>query len=159
MKNVLVPIDFSDVTDDLIATARTLGEAFGSVLRLLHVAPADPSIAHSKSWPQEVRDEFAKELQTEHRQLQGYAEDLEAAGLHAKAILTRGNVVDVILEVAQKTDTDLIVLGSHPKGAFAELLPHSIVRSVARKAQCKVMIVPRLAPEGKAKEAPPKATS
>lgn len=142
MDNILIPIDFSDLTDLAVEQVIPLGKAFGSMVRVLHVAPPEPSFASSKSWPQEVRDEMAKELHTEHSALETLAQRLQESGLQAKAIMARGDVTDTILEVAERTHTNLIVLGSHQHGAFYELLPRSIIKGVLRRAACPVMVVP-----------------
>lgn len=142
MKNLLVPIDFSDMTERVVARAGDVALAFGSTVRLLHVAAPDPSIASSRMWPQEVRDELAKELLSEHGEIEDYAELLKARGIEAKALLARGDIADTILEFAEKTETDLIIVGSHRKGAFAELLPRSVVKGLLRRTLCPVMVVP-----------------
>lgn len=145
MRNILVPIDFSDVTASVVAHAREQARAFGATVRLLHVAPPDPAFASSVDWPQEVRDGFARELQAEHRDLEAIAERLRAAGVETKALLTRGAVVDSILELAASTDTDLIVMGAHAHGTLAQFLPRSVVKNTVRRANCAVLVVPHAA--------------
>lgn len=147
MHNLLVPIDFSDITQRVVQQAAELARTFGGTIRLLHVAPPDPSFAHASGWPQEVRDELAKELMDEHRQMEAIAESLHQQGLSAKALLTRGDVAERILELARKTQTDLIILGARRKGALAELIPGSVLRSVLRQASCPVLVLPEGADE------------
>lgn len=143
MKNILVSVDFSDVTDLVVEHAATIAEAFGSTVRLLHVAPPDPAFASSKAWPQEVRDELARELFGEHEVLEQLAEMLEERGLRAKSLINRGNVVDTILEIAKRTHTDLIIVGSRTHGAFFQLAPRSIVKGLISRSKCPVMVVPQ----------------
>lgn len=143
MKNILVSVDFSDVTDLVVDRAAAVAEAFGSTIRLLHVAPPDPAFVSSKTWPQEVRDELAKELSGEHDVLKQLANHLEDRGLDAKSLIDRGAVVDKILEIAERTQTDLIVVGSRTHGAFFQLAPRSIVKGLIGRAQCPVMVIPQ----------------
>lgn len=147
MQKILVALDFSDLTDLVIEKTIAIAQAFGASVRLLHVAAPDPAFASSKGWPQEVRDEFARELQAEHRQLQQQADALQAAGIDAKAILARGPVVETLLEYVRKSDVDLIVLGAHKHGAFFELLERSVVKGIIRKANCPVIVIPEPLPE------------
>lgn len=142
MRNILVPIDFSDVTEAVIAHARAQARAFGGTLRLLHVAPPDPAFADSVDWPQEVRDGLARELLAEHRDLENLARDLRDEGFDAKAFLTRGSVADSILDVALRTETDLIVMGSHHHGALAQFLPGSVIKNTVRRAPCPILVIP-----------------
>ena len=143
MDNILVSVDFSDITDLLIDRAAALAEAFGSTVRLLHVAPPDPAFASSKAWPQEVRDELARELFGELDVLKQLARQLEERGLKARAIIDRGAVVDKILEAAERTETDLIVVGSRTHGAFFQLAPRSIVKGLISRSICPVMVIPQ----------------
>ena len=143
MKNILVSIDFSEVTDLVVDRAAEIADAFGSTVRLLHVAPPDPAFASSKAWPQEVRDELAKELFGEHDVLEELAARLEERGLEAKSLLDRGAVVDKIIEIARRTETDLIVVGSRTHGAFFQLAPRSIVKGLISRSQCAVLVVPQ----------------
>lgn len=143
MKNILVSVDFSDITELLVERASAIARAFDSTVRLLHVAPADPAFASSKAWPQEVRDELAKELFGEHDILKDLARGLEERGIDAKALVDRGPVVETVLKIAEKTNTDLIIVGSKAHGAFFHLTPRSVVKGIISKAHCAVMIIPQ----------------
>ncbi len=148
MKNILVSVDFSEVTDLAVEHAAAVAQAFDSTVRLLHVAPPDPAFASSKAWPQEVRDELARELFGEHEILKELAGRLEEQGLRAKSLIDRGPVVDRILEIAQRTETDLIIVGSRTHGAFFQLSPRSVVKGLISRANCAVMVVPQPIPSG-----------
>ncbi len=143
MKNILVSIDFSEVTELLVDRAAEMGKAFSSTVRLLHVAPPDPAFASSKAWPQEVRDQLAKELHEEHDRLRELAARLESEGLHVKVLMDRGSIVETILEIAAKTKSELIMLGSRTHGAFFQLAPRSIVKGIISRSSCPVMVVPQ----------------
>lgn len=143
MKNILVSIDFSDITDLLVDRALDVGKAFSSTVRLLHVAPPDPAFASSKAWPQEVRDELAKELFEEHHRLQELASRLKNEGLPVKILMDRGSIIESILEIASRTDTELIMLGSRTHGAFFHLAPRSIVKGIISRSHCPVMVIPQ----------------
>ena len=143
MKNILVSIDFSDITDLLVDRALDVGKAFGSTVRLLHVAPPDPAFASSKAWPQEVRDELAKEFHEEHDLLRDLAARVEKEGLTAKVLMDRGSIVETILGIAAKTNSDLIMLGSRTHGAFFQLAPRSIVKGIISRSHCPVLIIPQ----------------
>lgn len=142
MKNILVPVDFSGATVHAIRAAHRLATVFGGTVRLFHVAPPDPAFAHSRSWPQEVRDEMAKELKKEHDQLREIAAELEAAGIPTKSIATRGPIAETILSYAGEVHADVIVMASRKEGALSQFLPRSVIRGVLKKATCPVVVVP-----------------
>lgn len=143
MKNILVSVDFSEITELLVERAAAIAAAFDGTVRLLHVAPPDPAFASAKTWPQEVRDELAKELFEEHEELRLLAQSLEQQGVPAKILMDRGPVVDTIIDIAARTESDLIMLGSRTHGAFFQLAPRSIVKGIISRSSCPVMVVPQ----------------
>lgn len=142
MNDILVPVDFSESTERVVETAAALAQAFGGVVRLVHVAAPDPDFVGYDAGPPAVRDQVAAELRSEHRALQGLAEGLRARGVEAKALLLRGPTVETILSEAGDADADVIVLGSHGRGRIARALLGSVSEGVLRGASCPVMIIP-----------------
>jgi nucleotide-binding universal stress UspA family protein len=145
MKNILVPVDFSEITEPVVATARALAQAFSAKLWLLHVAAPDPDFVGYDVGPQSVRDQVASHLREEHRDLQEEAVRLRDGGVEAVALLIQGPTVEKILAEAERIGADLIVLGSHGHGAVYRSLLGSVSESVLRRAACPITIVPRSA--------------
>lgn len=142
MRGVLVPIDFSEATDRVVEWATRLAECFGSPLWLLHVAAPNPDFVGYEAGPDVVRDQRAAELREEHRELQTRADALRARGIDATALLVQGPTVEKILSEAERLDADLIVVGSHGRGAFFRALLGSVSEGVLRGARCPVTILP-----------------
>jgi nucleotide-binding universal stress UspA family protein len=142
MRSILVPIDFSDATDRVVGWAAVQAECFGCRLRLLHVAAPDPDFVGYEPGPDNVRDRRASELREEHRELQQRAEALRARGLEAQAQLIQGPTVETILAEAGSHEVDLIVMGSHGRGALTRALLGSVSEGVLRGARCPVTILP-----------------
>jgi nucleotide-binding universal stress UspA family protein len=97
---------------------------------------ADFELEHKK----EVKDQillrlhaFAKEELVDH------PEDIERiAGIEVH----HGHPVEQILEMADRIDADLIVLGSHGKGKLKYAFLGSVAEKVLRKTERPAMIVP-----------------
>jgi len=142
MRNILVPIDFSAISAPVIETAKTLAECFSSRLWLIHVASPDPDFVGYDAGPQSVRDQVAEHLRGEHQQLQTAAAELREAGIDAKALLVQGPTAEKILSEAEAHAADLIVMGSHGRGAMHRALMGSVSERVLRKADCPVTILP-----------------
>jgi nucleotide-binding universal stress UspA family protein len=62
--------------------------------------------------------------------------------LDATALLVQGPTVETILEEATRLNADLIILGSHGRGAAIQLLVGSVSGGVLQKSKCPVLIVP-----------------
>jgi nucleotide-binding universal stress UspA family protein len=56
-------------------------------------------------------------------------------------VVKTGEAVNRILEQAQQTGCDLIVMGTHGQGKFAEALMGSTARRVVRRSRTPVLVV------------------
>jgi len=139
---ILVPIDFSDATDAVVAWAAELAERFRSRLWLLHVAAPDPDFVGYEVGPESVRSQRAAKLRSEHRELQDRTEALRERGIDAQALLVQGPTVEKILSEAASLEADLIVMGSHGRGAVGRALLGSVSAGVLHAARCPVTILP-----------------
>lgn len=140
MKRIVIPIDFSDVTDRVIEFVVPLANAFEAKLWLVHVAQPHPdfnglSLAQAEDW----RDISVLPV---HQPLITLAEKLNAKGLITTPVLLQGPPVECIHETAKAVDADMIVLGSHGHGALYDLLVGSVSEGVMRYSTVPVCIVP-----------------
>jgi nucleotide-binding universal stress UspA family protein len=142
VKIILIPVDFSDVTEKVIASGAQVARAFGAKVCLLHVAASEPEFIGYEPGPQTVRDSVARHISEAHRMLHGLARDQESAGLAATALVVQGYPVEKILSEAAKLGADLIVIGSHGHGMLHHLLVGSVTEGVLKKARCPVLVVP-----------------
>lgn len=70
------------------------------------------------------------------------AESLRLKGLDAKGLLVQGSTVETILKQADKLEAQMIVMGSHGRGAIYKMLVGSVSEGVLHGAQCPVLVVP-----------------
>ena len=142
MKNILVPIDFSDVSDEVIKEGAKFAKAFNAKLWIVHVAAPDPEFVGYEVGPQHERDWRAGVLRKEHKVIQDAKKKLENDGIDAEGLLIQGLVTETILNEARKLKADLIVVGSHGHGALLKLLMGSVCEGLVRKASCPILIIP-----------------
>ncbi|MCF8383261.1 MAG: universal stress protein [Chlorobium sp.] len=148
--NLLVAIDFSETTEELITHTGTLASALRAKVFLLHVvAPATPVLDMENNLetllPAQEKPESKEEALPEnraHEQLHEIAEILESQGLEVSAHLAHNDEVKAIIEAAERFGVGMIILGSHGHGALYHLLIGSVSEGVVRRAQCPVVIVP-----------------
>lgn len=141
MKTLLVPVDFSPVTERVVRAAGELAAELKGKVVLLHVASPDPEFVGYETGPQSVRDSVARHLHDEHLALKDL-EKLAAVAGGVSSFLVQGMTVEKIISEAARHKADLIVMGSHGHGMLRHLLVGSVTEGVLREASCPVVIVP-----------------
>lgn len=142
MKTILAPVDFSGVTEGVMAQASALATTFGGRVILLHVM--QPPVITSEYAPflENIGEIVAVGEKAAAKQLARLQEKLQAAGVATDVLQYTGAPVNYILMQAEKLGADYIVMGSHGHTAFYDLLVGSTTHGVLNKARCPVIIVP-----------------
>lgn len=139
---LLVAIDFAERTDRILAVARKTARATNARMYLVHVAEPDPSFVGYEVGPEVVRDQVAQEYREQHRALQGYAEEMRAAGIDATALLVQGPIAETILSQAASVQAELIIMGTHGRSAVFEIVVGGTSHAVLRNSTIPVLLVP-----------------
>lgn len=142
MKRILIPVDFSPITETVTRVGATLARAFGGEIFLIHVAPPEPEFVTYEPGPPSVREAVAREISAGHRKLHEIDRALEAEGLKVTSLLIQGYTVEKILQEIDRLKIDLVVMGSHGHGALYHLLLGSVSEGVLRKSPVPVLVVP-----------------
>jgi len=148
--NLLVAIDFSETTGEIVTHTCTLADALRAKVFLLHViAPATPVLDMENSieplMPAQEQPASQEGILPESRareQLLEIAETLKTRGIEVSAHIAHSDEVKAIIEAAERFRAGMIILGSHGHGALYHLLIGSVSEGVVRRAQCPVVIVP-----------------
>ncbi len=139
---LLVGIDLSPSTEKVVEKAAVLARALSAKIWLLHVADPEPDFVGFDASPAYDRDVRSRTFHAEHSQLQAIANKLRLDGLDATALLVQGPTAATILQEAVKLAADMVIVGSHGRGAIHRLLVGSVSEEVLRKAGCPVLIIP-----------------
>jgi len=136
MKTIVVGYDETEPAKRALERAAELAQAFGSKLIVTSVAPVLLSTSRSMGAidPTDPPAEHTAELQ--HAR-----EFLACKGLEAQYQAALGEPADTIIEVAESSGADLIVVGTREPNVFERLLCQSVSQSVSRQAHCDVLIV------------------
>jgi nucleotide-binding universal stress UspA family protein len=142
MRNIVVAVDFSPVSDDVVRTASEIARATGAHLHLLHVAPPEPAFVGFDVGPQSVRDAEARRLSDEHRRLSDLDRRLEAEGLRVTSSMWRGDAAEKILDLCARVSADLLCIGSRGRPALVEALLGGVASALLRRSRCPVVVSP-----------------
>ncbi len=140
--NVLVAIDFSQVTQRIMRVVRRVAKDPSASILLLHVAEPNPDFVGYEAGPEVVQDQVDKEYKKEHKQVQELANELRREGFKADDLCIPGSTVETILDEAGRIDAELIIVGSHGHGAMYDLVVGSVSEGVVRQSKRPVLVVP-----------------
>jgi len=79
--------------------------------------------------------------ETRQLAIEGIVQRARAAGADAQGITWVGAAGESIVDVAEAESADLIVVGTHERGAVGRLFLGSVSDHVVRHASCPVMVV------------------
>lgn len=141
-KIILVPTDFSDPSNDALAYAKPLAETIKASIHVLH-AVENPL---SEPWALEASgtalDDVLADLKAHGReQLEKAMPPADREKYRAELIIAVGSPFKEILDYATAHHVDLIVMGTHGRGALAHAVFGSVAERVVRLAPCPVLTV------------------
>lgn len=158
MKHILVATDFSDTAAAALAQGVALASATGARLTLLHVIYAEKInetllgldameyLTRVMSTPSEQAP-YSPTLAMDRLREAAQEKLTEAAAsvggprLAFETAIAEGRPSDEVLAFAKTQGVDLIVLGTHGRGAIGKALLGSVADHVIRQAECPVMVV------------------
>jgi nucleotide-binding universal stress UspA family protein len=148
--NILIPLDGSQVAEQVLPHVKTIIEGWGARIHLLSVAPViDNAAASVMLYPLYVhREQFAdedaerKRIETElENYLRGIARDLEQAGAKVTCAVRFGSPADEILSYAVENKIELIAMCTHGRSGLARWAYGSVADRVLCVSGCPVLLV------------------
>lgn len=141
MKTILVAIDFSPISEKLLAEAEQFIDVSGKIY-LVHVAAPDPDFVGYSVGPQYIRDERAHQLQEEHHKLNALKNNLTEKGFDAEALLVGGPTVETLLNEVEKLQADLLIIGKKGHSLLHDVIIGSVCNDVIKHIKIKALVVP-----------------
>jgi len=138
----LVVLDLSEISPLVVKGAIQFAKMADAEVRVLHVAEPEPDFVGSEVDTQVIRDSHAEMFHQEHRQLQQYADQFEAAGLKTSALLIQGVTIKTIFHEAERFKADLIVMGTHKKGLLSRIVLGSTSEGILHDSDIPMLIIP-----------------
>ncbi len=142
MKNLLFPTDFSKAAEHALQFAVNLAKANNSSIHILHVYPSpyiDPYMSP------ETIGAIIHESQTQGElQLKNIKHELEIKNpwLKVDTAVMHGFVGDIVLQIADETKCDYIVMGTKGASGIIDKIIGSNTFALIQKAKCPVWAIP-----------------
>lgn len=155
VKRILVAKDLSKESSNVIRYALELGSKFDAEIHVLHVMPTVDhavlnmvAISMGPDRLAELNAMNEKDLgEQTRRQLNVILEEETRRGdvqlsVPPQIEVHHGEAAPLILDVADRLDADMIILGSHTKGKLHYAFLGSVAEKILRKSHRTVVIVP-----------------
>jgi len=143
--NILLATDFSEASRKALLYAAAIAASYDGKVYLVHVIPPEAR------WPIPIEPE-PPELQRDWANATLAMNALVAVdlvnGTRHKVLLERGRIADVLLDLMQRHDISLLVLGTHGRGGLKKLILGSVAEQLFRLASCPVLTVGPSVPAG-----------
>jgi nucleotide-binding universal stress UspA family protein len=141
-RTVVLATDLSPTSEAATAAALDLAATLGA--RLLAVSVVDPGTLRMPG------GRYLARVDQVRAEREGFAQELVArgrsAGVSVDFLVWEGDPGEAIIEAAQAESADMIVVGSHGRGAVGRFLIGSVSDHVVRHASCPVLVVRSSAP-------------
>lgn len=138
INRILVPVDFSRPSREMLIYAADFALRFRASLLLLHVVQhvnVSARLAYAATGLQMIV------LNEGMTKLADWTESLVPDGVEAEQIVKAGTPYDVINRVARREQVDLIIIATHGHSGFPRLFLGSTAERVLRHAPCPVLVV------------------
>ena len=141
LKNILVATDFSEPSGVAMAYGRDLARSYNARLHVLHIVE-DVMMRYSSEVGFAV-PQMQSELEEAARvDLEKQITDDDRRTLNVVPVVESAvNIAEAIVKYAKANDVDLIVTGTHGRGAVQHFLMGSVAERVVRTAPCPVLTV------------------
>ena len=142
IKRIVVATDFSELAAEAVETAVAFAHETGAMLDLVHVAS---ELAFAVPPPMEmvtVPFDMAAAMRDASERMSTEADRVRARGVPVESNLLVGRADTQIVQHADKTGSDMIVIGTHGRSGIGHALLGSVAERVVQHAHCPVLTVP-----------------
>jgi nucleotide-binding universal stress UspA family protein len=139
IKNVLVPIDFSERSLALLKDARVFARKFGASVHLAHVYEPDYPLSSVMGMPLALPPIQVAQGIRRHLKDIAKKQGIEVRPGHVHAI--EGRPFEEVCELARKHAIDLIVVATRGNTGLKHLLLGSTAERIVRYSPCPILVV------------------
>ncbi len=149
-KKILVGVDFSEVTETVINSAVYIGKIFGAEIKLVHVIEntlfpvalddLEPFVDPKEF--QKIVEKIEELTQISSEKLKSIAEKLsKEEGIKTSFSIVTGDIAEEILDICEKENFDLVVIGAHRNTISESLLLGNEAEKIVNKARSSVLVI------------------
>ena len=142
-KSIVVGTDGSETATEAVRQAVELARSVGAKVELVSAyepVPQNRLSSERRDAPEDVQWAINPKEDVEAT-LEAAAEVARSAGVEVVKFARRGDPADAILDVAEESEADLIIVGNKGMTGAKRFLLGSVPNKVSHHAPCSVMII------------------
>lgn len=139
---ILAAIDRSETSRAVLAMTAEVAKGMAAEVLLINVAPRDPDVFGRQITRKVITDPVPEELLDRRTLLDECAAELAQSDIPCETLLIRGDPGRTLLREAEAWGADLIIMGSHGRGALYRKLVGSVSQAVIETRRFPVLVVP-----------------
>lgn len=148
ISRILIAVEDSPYSDQAIHYGMMLAKKMGSKVALVHADEipvntpfiADPMLSETSLMIPEMMEVQAEASKNLFKRIKEQYSNQDEVTTYTRI----GRAQDEILAVAEEYKADLIILGTHGRTGLDHFISGSVSSSVAKRAKCPVMIIPKM---------------
>jgi nucleotide-binding universal stress UspA family protein len=139
LSRIVVPLDGSELAEQVLPEVAALASRFGSTISLLHVLT--PETYSQKEIMQPGLPWWDADMALANSYLDEAATDLTGQGLTViKDIVLSDDIASAILDYAARTKADLVALATRGKGGVSRLVFGSVADEITRRSPTSLLV-------------------
>ena len=142
LRNILVPVDFSDCSVAAVNYGVFLAKKFNAGMRLLHSVDLNIQFLVQSRVAGALAAAFKGDEIAAENQMKEFRNIHIPANIRCETEVLIGSPVDQICASSRKREIDLVAISTHGRTGVQHALIGSVAERVVRHAECPVLVVP-----------------
>lgn len=142
MINIVLPIDFGEKTEQLVAGAIAFAKQVQGKISLIHIAPTDLGFTLGDMGYQYFPEIEENGIREELILLNKINQRILSEGIDCEHIVKQGIAKELILEHAKTKNADFIVMGSHGRSGIYDAFVGSLTKGITKSSPIPVLVLP-----------------
>lgn len=139
MKQIIVPVDFSEYSEFALEAAASIAKKYGSELTVLHMLELSNAILTAGN--DSLNEEAVFYLKLAEKKFETFLDKPYLEGLKVTPVVKHFKVWSEVNDAAKEHNANLIVMGSHGASGVKEVLVGSNTQKVVRHSDIPVLVI------------------
>jgi nucleotide-binding universal stress UspA family protein len=141
IKNILVPVDFSEVAPFVVEWAKNFARKLGAKIKLIYVLEDFSTYEGIYSNIQTFAEMENILMDAAQSSMEEFLKKYFSDFPEVESIIVKGDIVEKIIEVGEEVKADLIIMGTHGRKGLDKILFGSVAEGVVKNSPIPVVTI------------------